>query len=64
MVKQVLQSIEGVAAYPIVSLILFLVAFLAILLAAWRMTPAEVERVSRLPLEDALAPLESNHGRV
>jgi len=62
MIKAVLQSIEGVAAYPVVSLILFLVAFLAILLAAWRMSPAEVERVSRLPLDDDREPLESNHG--
>lgn len=52
MIKQVLQSIEGVAAYPVVSLVLFLVAFLSILYAVWRISPAEVKRISRLPLED------------
>ncbi len=52
MIRQVLQSIEGVAAYPVVSLVLFLVAFLAVLYGVWRLSPAEVERISRLPLED------------
>ena len=62
MIKAVLQSIEGVAAYPVVSLVLFLFAFLAIILAAWRISPAEVERASRLPLDDDREPWENNHG--
>ena len=63
MIKLVLQSIEGIASYPIVSLVLFLVAFLAILYSAWRMSPAEVKRASHLPLEDGLTNMENNNGR-
>ena len=62
MVKEVLQSIEGVAAYPVVSLILFLVAFVAVLYVVWRMPAAEVERVSRLPLDDDRETGERSHG--
>ncbi len=52
MIKEVLQSIEGVAAYPVVTLFIFLVAFLAVVYAAMRLTPAEVEAASRMPLDD------------
>ena len=64
MVKEILQSIEGVAAYPVVSLILFLTAFLAVLYFVWRMPSAEVERASRLPLDDDCEHRESRHGQV
>ncbi len=62
MIKQVLQSIEGVAAYPVISLILFLVAFLSVVYLTWRLSPAEVERISRLPLDDDGEDTENSFG--
>lgn len=62
MIKHVLQSIEGVATFPVVSLLMFLVAFLLVLYLTWRMTPAEVERASRMPLDDDWNNGESNNG--
>jgi hypothetical protein len=64
MIREILQSIEGVAAYPVVSLIVFVIGFLSVLYGVWRMPQAEVERVSRLPLDDAWPNTEDRHGQI
>ena len=53
MIKEILQSIEGVTIYPIVALILFGISFLLAVMAVWRMSPGEVDYCSRLPLNDS-----------
>ena len=54
MVKEILQSIDGVAIYPIAALLLFVVSFVLAIVAVWRMNPGEVEHCSRLPLSDSV----------
>ena len=46
-------SESPVLAYPIFALLLFLLAFLFIAIRVWRSNPAELERLARLPLDDA-----------
>jgi len=53
MFKEVLQSIEGIEIFPVISLILFVGSFLLVIYAAARMSRAEVEYVSRLPLDES-----------
>lgn len=64
MLKEVMQSIEGIATYPVVSLVLFIIAFLAVLYAVWRLSPAEIEHAGRLPLDDDHITSENQHDRV
>ena len=52
MIKNVLQAINGVEIYPIISLILFLLSFTAVLIWTIRMKKSDVLRYSKLPLED------------
>ncbi|MCK5124670.1 MAG: cbb3-type cytochrome c oxidase subunit 3 [candidate division Zixibacteria bacterium] len=52
MIKDVLQSIASVEIYPIISLLFFVVAFLAVALRVLFMDKAEVVRISRMPLDE------------
>lgn len=52
MIKDVLQSITSVEIYAIISLILFVVVFLAVALKTLLMDKTELVRISRLPLDD------------
>ena len=52
MLKEVLQSIEGIAIYPVIGLFIFLAAFLVVIVNTWRMKKSEVEHAGRLPLDD------------
>jgi hypothetical protein len=62
MLKEILQSIEGVTIYPIIALILFGISFVLAVVAVWRMSPGEVDYCSRLPLSDS-APTGSKSRR-
>jgi cbb3-type cytochrome oxidase subunit 3 len=53
MIQEVLKSIEGVAIFPMIGLLLFVGGFIAIMIITWRMKPGEVDYVSRLPLDDS-----------
>ncbi len=53
MIKDVLQSINNVELYPIVSMALFLIAFLMVIMYMIRLDKKEIERYSRFPLEDS-----------
>lgn len=52
MIGEALSSIEDVAIYPIVTLLIFFAAFLGVVVWAFRLQKSEVARMSRLPLED------------
>ena len=52
MVQEVLKSIEGVALFPLLGLLLCLGGFVVMLLAVWRMRSGDVDYISRLPLDD------------
>ncbi|MEZ5358134.1 MAG: cbb3-type cytochrome c oxidase subunit 3 [Candidatus Zixiibacteriota bacterium] len=52
MYKEILQSIEGIEIFPIISLFLFLSAFALVIIMVARMDKKSVAEYSRLPLED------------
>lgn len=56
MISEALSSINDVAIYPIVTLLLFLTAFLGVVVWTLRLRKNEVARASRLPLEDTFDP--------
>ncbi len=52
MYKNILNSIQDVEWYAVVGLLLFITFFTAMLWRTWRMDRAEIDQVSRLPLND------------
>ena len=52
MLNEVLQSIKGIAIYPVIGLFIFVAAFIYVIVYAWRMKKSEVESAGRLPFED------------
>jgi hypothetical protein len=52
MIKDVLQSIASVEIYPIIALVLFITAFIAVAVQTLFMDKTELARISRLPLDD------------
>jgi hypothetical protein len=52
MYKDILLTITGIQVFPIISLILFVVAFSSILIAAARMDRGRADRFATLPLDD------------
>lgn len=52
MYKDILLTITGVEVFPIISLILFVVAFSSILIAAARMDRGRADQFAALPLDD------------
>lgn len=53
MIKDVLQSIVGIDIYPIISLVVFVVAFAAITIWALLQDKKTIHTLSHLPLEPA-----------
>lgn len=47
-----LSTINGVAIYPVISLILFVVFFLIVTVWIMRMNSKELEHIENLPLDD------------
>lgn len=41
--------------YPVLALLLFFIVFIAVVIAVFRMKPAEAERLARIPLEDEVS---------
>jgi cytochrome c oxidase cbb3-type subunit 4 len=52
MFKEVLQSIEGVGFYTIVSMILFILLFIGITIWLFRVDNKYIKTMSELPLEE------------
>ena len=55
MIRNVLEGIGGIERYPLFSLVLFVLVFAGMLLWVLSLKKSEVERASRLPLEDGEA---------
>ncbi|MFN0122181.1 MAG: hypothetical protein ACKV2V_16935 [Blastocatellia bacterium] len=51
MYKNVLQAIEGVALYPVISLLIFFAFFTGLLVWVWRADRAWARRMAEMPLE-------------
>ena len=51
-IKHNFDTIDGVAIYPIVSLLLFLLVFIIMLIIVMRFKKKYIEEISNLPLED------------
>jgi hypothetical protein len=55
MYKEVLRAITGIGVFPAISLVLFVITFLAAVVRAVRMDRASVERLAGLPLDEPAA---------
>jgi len=51
MIRELLQNIEGIEIYPVISLLLFVSVFFYMTYKVIRMDGHHVDRMSRLPLE-------------
>jgi cbb3-type cytochrome oxidase subunit 3 len=56
MIRNVLESINGVGIYPVVSLLLFTTFFAGMLIAVFRLKKSTIQHASQLPLEDNPTP--------
>jgi cytochrome c oxidase cbb3-type subunit IV len=52
MYKDILRSIAGIEVFPVISLIVFVTFFTAVLVWTVRMSRSQVDRLSHLPLDD------------
>jgi cytochrome c oxidase cbb3-type subunit 3 len=52
MLNEVLQSIKGIAIYPVIGLFIFVAAFIYVIVYTWRMKKSDVESAGRLPFDD------------
>jgi cbb3-type cytochrome oxidase subunit 3 len=52
MIQKVLSGIGGVGVYGVIAVVLFFVVFVGVVVWALSLRATEVERLSRLPLED------------
>ena len=50
-IKQYVESIRGIDIYPIISLFIFLLFFIAVLWFVKKMDKRQVEKMSNLPLD-------------
>lgn len=53
MISKVLSSIDGIAAYPIVSLMIFLPFFIIVTVWIFRLDKQYLKHMSELPLQDS-----------
>ena len=60
MIRDVLQSIAGVATFPVISLVLFFAVFLGVLVGIAKMDKRFVKKMAHLPLEKDEAPPRSS----
>jgi hypothetical protein len=54
MIKDVLQSIGGIQIYPVISLILFMISFGAVVIWAALQDKTKMQRMSNLPLDETV----------
>jgi cytochrome c oxidase cbb3-type subunit 4 len=53
MYNDILRSIAGIEVFPVVSLILFVTVFTAVLISVARMERARAQRFANLPLDES-----------
>ena len=51
MYREILESINGVGIFPVLSLLLFVGVFSAVLFATSRLTPSRLAEFARMPLD-------------
>jgi cytochrome c oxidase cbb3-type subunit 4 len=51
MYTEILRSIAGIGIYPVISLVVFVTFFTAVLVQVVRMERSRVDRLARMPLE-------------
>ena len=52
MIRNVLESIEGIGIFPTISLIIFVLAFVVMIVWVTRLDRKDVDRMSRIPLDN------------
>ena len=53
MYKEILQSITGIEIFPVISLVLFVIVFTAVLISVARMDRTRARGLAALPLDDS-----------
>lgn len=53
-VSHYLQSIDGIAIYPIITLIIFLSMFIAITIWAMKISKKDIQDMNQIPFDDGL----------
>ncbi|MBL1280937.1 MAG: cbb3-type cytochrome c oxidase subunit 3 [Fluviicola sp.] len=53
-IKHNLTGIDGVEIYPIISLLIFVLVFVAVIYYVVRMKKSDIEELSNIPLEDEI----------
>lgn len=64
MYKNVLQAIENIEIWPIISLIIFFLFFLGVLIYIVRVDKGFIQRMKELPLEDGTKPETDKTGKI
>lgn len=60
-IQHTLTSIDGVSIFPIISLLIFVLFFAAVLTWVIRMKKSDIEILSSIPLDDSGAEQENEH---
>jgi hypothetical protein len=50
--RNVLETIQGIEIFPLISLVIFFTFFMLLLVWVVRMRKSDIEEISRMPLED------------
>ena len=53
MYKEILQSIAGIEVFPVISLVLFVAVFAAVIISVARMDRTRAEGLAALPLDES-----------
>ena len=53
MYKEILQSIAGIEVFPVISLILFVIVFTAVIVSVVRMDSTRANKLAALPLDES-----------
>ncbi len=60
-IKHNLESIDGVAIFPIITLLIFFTVFVVMLVLVFRLPKKKIEEISQLPLDDNNNNKETTH---
>ena len=64
MKRSVLESIEGVEIYPIISLLIFVALFIGVIIYVMKMKKTEVDELASLPLQENETETNNKNGHV
>lgn len=64
MIRDVLQSLEGIELYPVISLIIFIVFFAALIIWMIKVDKKYIKKMKNLPLEKENETENNNSGDV